>query len=90
MTQAEEDDNTKYYNAKQEPNNHHVAQALTGTDKERSKQWLEGVAGENDNVKDLVIQSLWKNDVTTCDDVRFFFHFYLFIYHVYFYSQSYD
>ena len=58
MTQAEEDNNMEYYDAKQESNNHCVARALTGTDKERSKQWLEGVAGENDNIKDLVIQSL--------------------------------
>ena len=28
--------------------------------------------------------------VTICDDVQFFFSFYLFIYHVYCYSQSYD
>ena len=62
MTQAKEDNNTEYYDTKQEPDDHHVACTLTGTDKEQSKQWLEGVAGESDVVKDLVIQSLWKNE----------------------------
>ena len=51
----------EYYDAEQESDDHCVAWALTGTDEEQSKQWLEGVAGENNNVKDLVIQSLWKN-----------------------------
>ena len=60
-TQTKEDNNTEYYDAEQEPNNHRVACTLTGTDEERSKQWLEGVARESDAVKDLVIQSLWKN-----------------------------
>ena len=41
-TQAKEDNNTEYYDAKQEPDNHQVARALTGTDEEWSKQWLEG------------------------------------------------
>ena len=58
----EEDGSTEYYDAEQEPNDHQVARTLTGTDKERSKQWLEGVAGESDEVKDLVIQGLWKNE----------------------------
>ena len=58
----EEDNNTEYYDANQEPGNHQVVHALTGTNEERSKQWLEGVAGESDAVKDLVIQGLWKNE----------------------------
>ena len=59
--QAEEDNSTEYYDAEQEPDDHHVACALTSTNEEWSKQWLEGVARESDAVKDLVIQSLWKN-----------------------------
>ena len=58
----EEDGNTEYYDAEPEPNDHQVARALTGTNEEQSKQWLEGVAGESDEVKDLVIQGLWKNE----------------------------
>ena len=59
--QAEEDNNTEYYDVDQEPGDHQVAHTLTGTNEERSKQWLEGVARESDGVKDLVIQGLWKN-----------------------------
>ena len=58
----EEDRGTEYYDAEPEPDDHQVARALTGTNEERSKQWLEGVAGETDEVKDLVIQGLWKNE----------------------------
>ena len=61
-TQAEKESTSKYFDAKQDPDNHCVARALTGTDEEQSKQWLEGVVGENVNVKDLDIQSLWKNE----------------------------
>jgi hypothetical protein len=62
MAQAEEESNTEYHNAEQGPEDHQVARAITGTDEEHSKQWLEGVASENDAVKDMIIQSLWKEE----------------------------
>ena len=61
-TKAEEDNNTEYYDAEPGPEDFQVARAIAGTDEERSQQWLAGVAGESDAVKDIVLQSLWKNE----------------------------
>jgi hypothetical protein len=61
-TRAEEDNNTEYYDAEPGPEDFQVARAIAGTDEERSQQWLAGVAGESDAVKDIVLQSLWKNE----------------------------
>jgi hypothetical protein len=60
--QVEEESNTEYFNAEPGADEHQIARAVAGTDEERSKQWLEGVASENDMVKDMIIQSLWKDE----------------------------
>jgi hypothetical protein len=60
--QTEEESNAEYYDAEQGPKDHQVVCAIAGTDEERSKQWLEGVASKNDAVKDMIIQSLWKEE----------------------------
>jgi hypothetical protein len=60
--QVEEESNAEYFNAEQGVEEHQIARAVAGTDEERSKQWLEGVASENDAVKDMIIQSLWKEE----------------------------
>jgi hypothetical protein len=60
--QVEEESNAEYFDAEQGVEEHQIAQAVAGTDEERSKQWLEGVASENDAVKDMIIQSLWKEE----------------------------
>ena len=53
-----------YYNAEQNQGEFQVAGATTDnrTDKQKAKDWLGGVAAENDNVKDMVLQDLWKNE----------------------------
>jgi hypothetical protein len=60
--QVEEESNAEYFDAEQGVEEHQIARAVAGTDEERSKQWLEGVASENDTVKDMIIQSLWKEE----------------------------
>ena len=53
-----------YYDAEQGQGDFQVASAITDdrTDKQKAKDWLRGVAAENDNVKDMVLQDLWKNE----------------------------
>jgi hypothetical protein len=60
--QVEEESNAEYFDAEQGVEEHQIARAVAGTDEEQSKQWLEGVASENDAVKDMIIQSLWKEE----------------------------
>ena len=31
-------------------------------DEQKAKDWLGGVAAENDNIKDMVLHDLWKNE----------------------------
>ena len=40
----------------------HVAQAVTDTctSQQKADEWLSGVAGKSDEVKDKVLQALWK------------------------------
>ena len=53
-----------YYNAEQNQGDFQVTRAITDdrTDEQKAKDWLGGVAAENDNVKDMVLQDLWKNE----------------------------
>ena len=53
-----------YYDAEQGQEDFTVAGATTDnrTDEQKAKDWLGGVAAENDNVKDMVLQDLWKNE----------------------------
>ena len=53
-----------YYDAEQGQGDFQVARATTDdrTDEQKAKDWLGGVAAENDNVKDMVLQDLWKNE----------------------------
>ena len=53
-----------YYDAEQGQGDFQVVGAITDdrTDEQKAKDWLGGVAAENDNVKDMVLQDLWKNE----------------------------
>ena len=53
-----------YYDTEQGQGDFQVACAVTDdhTDEQKAKDWLGGVAVENDNVKDMVLQDLWKNE----------------------------
>ena len=53
-----------YYDAEQSQGDFQVACTTTDkcTDEQKAKDWLGGVAAENDNVKDMVLQDLWKNE----------------------------
>ena len=53
-----------YYDAEQSQGNFTVASAMADdrTDEQKAKDWLGGVAAENVNVKDMVLQDLWKNE----------------------------
>ena len=53
-----------YYDAEQNQGDFQAACAATDdrTDKQKAKDWLGGVAAENNNVKDMVLQDLWKNE----------------------------
>ena len=53
-----------YYDAEQGQGDFTVASAMTDdrTDEQKAKDWLGRVAAENDNVKDMVLQDLWKNE----------------------------
>ena len=53
-----------YYEAEQGQGDFQIASAATNdhTDEQKAKDWLGGVAAENDNVKDMVLQDLWKNE----------------------------
>ena len=55
---------TLYYDAEQGQGNFTVASATANdcTDEQKARDWLGGVAAENDNVKDMVLQDLWKNE----------------------------
>ena len=52
------------YDTEQGQGDFQVASANTDdqTDEQKAKDWLGGVAAENDNVKDMVLQDLWKNE----------------------------
>ena len=53
-----------YYDAEQSQGDFQVACTITNdrTDEQKAKDWLGGVAAENNNVKDMVLQDLWKNE----------------------------
>ena len=53
-----------YYNAEQNQEDFQVTRVVTDnrTDEQKAKDWLGGVAAENNNVKDMVLQDLWKNE----------------------------
>ena len=53
-----------YYDAEQNQGDFQVARTMTDnrTDEQKAKDWLGGVAAENNNVKDMVLQDLWKNE----------------------------
>ena len=53
-----------YYNAEQNQEDFQVACVVTEnhTDEQKAQDWLGGVAAENNNVKDMVLQDLWKNE----------------------------
>ena len=53
-----------YYDTEQSQGDFQVAGTTTDnqTDEQKAKDWLGGVAAENDNVKDMVLQDLWKNE----------------------------
>ena len=53
-----------YYNVEQSQGDFQVAHNITDNrmDEQKAKDWLGGVAAENDNVKDMVLQDLWKNE----------------------------
>ena len=53
-----------YYNMEQGQGDFQVAHVITDdhTDEQKAKDWLGGVAAENDNIKDMVLQDLWKNE----------------------------
>ena len=53
-----------YYDAEQNQGGSQVACAITDDrmDKQKAQDWLGGVAAENDNIKDMVLQDLWKNE----------------------------
>ena len=53
-----------YYDTEQGQGDFQVVSAITNdcTDEQKAKDWLGGVAAENDNVKDMVLQDLWKNE----------------------------
>ena len=53
-----------YYNAEQGQGDFTVASAIANDhmDEQKAKDWLGGVAAENDNIKDMVLQDLWKNE----------------------------
>ena len=55
---------TVYYDAEPGQEDFQVAWAVADnhTDEQKAKDWLGGVAVENDNVKDMVLQDLWKNE----------------------------
>ena len=49
-----------YYDAEQNQEDFQVACAVTNghTDEQKAKDWLGGVAAENNNIKDMVLQDL--------------------------------
>ena len=53
-----------YYDAEQVQGDFQVACAIADecTDEQKAKDWLGGIAAENNNVKDMVLQDLWKNE----------------------------
>ena len=53
-----------YYDTEQGQGDFQVARTITDDhmDEQKAKDWLEGVAAENDNIKDMVLQDLWKNE----------------------------
>ena len=53
-----------YYDTEQSQGDFQVACAITDdcTNEQKAKDWLGGVAAENDNIKDMVLQDLWKNE----------------------------
>ena len=53
-----------YYDAAQGQGDFQVAHAVADdcTKEQKAKDWLRGVAAENDNIKDMVLQDLWKNE----------------------------
>ena len=53
-----------YYDAEQNQGDFQVAHTIADdrTDEQKAKDWLGGIAAENDNVKDMVLQDLWKNE----------------------------
>ena len=53
-----------YYDVEQGEGDFQVAHTIADerTDEQKAKDWLRGVAAENDNVKDMVLQDLWKNE----------------------------
>ena len=53
-----------YYDAERSQGDFQVACTITNdhTDEQKAKDWPGGVAAENDNVKDMVLQDLWKNE----------------------------
>ena len=52
-----------YYDVEQNQEDSQVARVVTNnhTDEQKAQDWLGGVAAENHNVKDMVLQDLWKN-----------------------------
>ena len=53
-----------YYDAEQVQGDFQVVHTIADecTDEQKAKDWLGGVAAENDNIKDMVLQDLWKNE----------------------------
>ena len=53
-----------YYDAEQNQGDFQVADTIADkrTDEQKAKDWLGGLAAENNNVKDMVLQDLWKNE----------------------------
>ena len=53
-----------YYDSEQSQGDFQVACTITNDcmDEQKAKDWLGGVAAENNNVKDMVLQDLWKNE----------------------------
>jgi hypothetical protein len=47
-----------------EPKSAHIAHNIVDdrTDQQKAQDWLQGVAGESDNIKDLVMQQLWRRE----------------------------
>ena len=53
-----------YYDTEQSQGDFQVACTITDnrTDEQKAKDWLGGVAAENNSIKDMVLQDLWKNE----------------------------
>ena len=55
---------TVYYDMEPGQEDSQVSWAIVDdcTNEQKAKDWLGGVAAENDNVKDIFLQDLWKNE----------------------------